>query len=73
MCVTILDLNLKVGYSKSTVIDNVWLYSRYYGNQLAFLREVEGNGSAALTYLFNLLENILKSHLRTIGVRTKLN
>lgn len=54
---------MNVGYSKSTVIDNVWLYSRYYGNQLAFLREVEGNGSASLVYLFNLLENILKSHL----------
>lgn len=54
---------MNIGHSKSTVIDNVWLYSRYYGNQLAFLREVEGNGSAALIYLFNLLENILKSNL----------
>ena len=54
---------MDIGHSKSTVIDNVWLYSRYYGNQLAFLREVEGNGSAALVYLFNLLENILKSNL----------
>lgn len=54
---------MNIGYSKSTVIDNVWLYSRYHGNQLAFLREVEGNGSAALIYLFNLLESILKSNL----------
>jgi hypothetical protein len=54
---------LNIGHSKSTVIGNVWLYSRYYGNQLAFLREVEGNGSAALVYLLNLLENILKSNL----------
>ncbi len=50
-------------YSKSTVIDYVWLYSRYYGNQLAFLREIEENGGASLVYLFNLLENILKSNL----------
>lgn len=50
-------------YSKSEVIDYVWQYSRYYGNQLGFLDRIEENGSAALVYLFNLLENILKTHI----------
>ncbi len=48
-------------YSKSKVIDYIWQYSRYYGNQLAFLRDVEENGSASLIYLFNQLENVLKA------------
>ncbi|CAH8199442.1 hypothetical protein [Vibrio aestuarianus] len=50
-------------YSKSQVIDYIWQYSRYYGNQLAFLEHVEENGSASLVYLFNLLENVLKAHI----------
>ena len=50
-------------YTKSQAIDYIWQYSRYYGNQLAFLRNIEENGSASLVYLFNLLENILKSHV----------
>ncbi|MBY3790454.1 hypothetical protein HPQ32_19020 [Photobacterium carnosum] len=54
-------------YSKSQVIDYIWQYSRYYGNQLAFLRDVEENGSASLIYLFNLLENVLKAHIDDYG------
>lgn len=54
-------------YSKSQVIDYIWQYSRYYGNQLAFLEYVEENGSASLIYLFNLLENVLKTHIDDYG------
>ena len=54
-------------YSKSQVIDYIWQYSRYYGNQLAFLRDVEENGSASIIYLFNLLENVLKAHIDDYG------
>jgi hypothetical protein len=50
-------------YSKEEVIDYIWQYSNYYGNQLAFLGHVEENGSASLVYLFNLLENVLKAHI----------
>ncbi len=50
-------------HHKSTVIDNVWLYSRYFGNQLAYLKEIEENGSASLVYLLNLLENVIKSYV----------
>lgn len=49
-------------YTKSQVIDYMWQYSRYYGNQIAFLSDIEENGSASLIYLFCMLENILKSH-----------
>ncbi|MCG9736580.1 hypothetical protein L1D32_00145 [Shewanella insulae] len=54
-------------YSKSQVIDYIWQYSRYYGNQLAFLERVEENGSASLVYLYNLLENVLKAHIDDYG------
>lgn len=54
-------------YSKSQVIDYIWQYSHYYGNQLTFLEHVEENGSASLAYLFNLLENILKAHIDDYG------
>jgi hypothetical protein len=50
-------------HHKSVVIDHVWLYSRYFGNQLAYLKEIEENGSASLVYLLNLLENIHKTHV----------
>jgi hypothetical protein len=50
-------------YTKSRVIDYIWQYSRYYGNQLAFLGDIEENGSASLVYLFNLLESVLKAHI----------
>ncbi len=50
-------------HHKSAVIDHVWLYSRYFGNQLAYLKEIEENGSASLVYLLNLLENIHKSYI----------
>jgi len=52
-----------IKYSQSAVIDYVWQYSRYYGNQLVFLRDIESNGSASLFYLFNMLENMLKAHV----------
>ena len=48
-------------YSKGEVVDLLWQYSHYYGNQLVFLSEIEENGNASLLYLFNILENILKS------------
>ena len=54
-------------YSKSQVIDYIWQYSRYYGNQLAFLEHVEENGSASLVYLFNILESVLKAHIDDYG------
>jgi len=50
-------------HHKSAVIDHIWLYSRYFGNQLAYLKEIEENGSASLVYLLNLLENIHKSYV----------
>lgn len=50
-------------YHKSTVIDYVWLYSKYLGNQLAYLKEIEENGSASIVYLLNLLETIHKAHV----------
>ncbi|ELK2079317.1 hypothetical protein RUX26_003862 [Vibrio alginolyticus] len=50
-------------FTKSQVIDYVWQYSRYYGDQLAFLVDIEENGSASMVYLFNLLENVLKIHV----------
>ena len=50
-------------FNKSVVIDYVWSYSRYFGNQLAFLREIEENGSASLVYLMNLLESITKTYI----------
>lgn len=50
-------------HHKSTVIDYVWLYSRYLGNQLAYLKEIEENGSASIVYLLNILEAIHKAHV----------
>ncbi|RDU83687.1 hypothetical protein CJF24_08860 [Aeromonas veronii] len=50
-------------HHKSTVIDYVWLYSRYLGNQLAYLKEIEENGSASIVYLLNILETIHKAHV----------
>ncbi|TEY78567.1 hypothetical protein [Aeromonas veronii] len=50
-------------HHKSTVIDYVWLYSRYLGNQLAYLKEIEENGSASIVYLLNILETIHKTHV----------
>lgn len=50
-------------HQKSVVIDHVWLYSRYFGNQLAYLKEIEENGSASIVYLLNLLESIHKAHM----------
>lgn len=50
-------------YQKSSVIDQVWLYSRHFGNQLVYLNVIEENGCASLIHLFNLLENIAKSRV----------
>ena len=47
-------------FSKGEIIDLVWQYSRYYGNQLIFLENIKSeNAIAALIYLTNLLENAL--------------
>lgn len=54
-------------HSKAEVIDYIWQYSHYYGNQIAFLGHVEENGCASLIYLFNLLENVLKAHIDDYG------
>lgn len=54
-------------HSKAEVIDYIWKYSHYYGNQIAFLGHVEENGCASLIYLFNLLENVLKAHIDDYG------
>ena len=49
--------------TKGEVIDIVWQFSRYYGNQLAFLEKIkDSNSIAALIYLTNILENVLKSY-----------
>ena len=46
--------------NKGEVIDIVWQYSKYYGNQLIFLEHIKSeNAIAALIYLTNLLENAL--------------
>ena len=48
---------------KGEVIDIVWQFSRYHGNQLIFLENIkEKNPIAALIYLTNILENILKKY-----------
>lgn len=48
---------------KGEVIDIVWQFSRYHGNQLIFLENIkEKNPIAALIYLTNILENILKNY-----------
>lgn len=48
---------------KSEVIDIVWRFSRYYGNQLMFLENIkETNSIATLIYLTNILENVLKNY-----------
>lgn len=53
---------------KSEVIDIVGQFSRYYGNQLVFLENIkESNSIAALIYLTNILENVLKSYKDDYG------
>lgn len=48
-------------YAKSFVVDTIWQYSNYLGNQLIQLQNIEENGPASLIYLFNLIEIIIKS------------
>lgn len=54
-------------YGKGAVIDYIWQYSRYYGNLLISCEELSKernlNGHASLIYLFNILENIIKSQI----------
>ena len=54
-------------YEKSAVVDHIWQYSRYYGNLLISCEEISKeknlNGHASLIYLFNILENVIKSQL----------
>ena len=63
MCFQEVGVTMDNLHHKSAVIDHVWLYSRYFGNQLAYLKEIEENGSASLVYLLNLLENIHKTYV----------
>jgi hypothetical protein len=63
MCFQKVGVTMDNLHHKSAVIDHVWLYSRYFGNQLAYLKEIEENGSASLVYLLNLLENIHKTYV----------
>ena len=49
--------------NKGEVIDIVWQYSKYYGNQLTFLEQLKSeNAVVALIYLTNLLENALLAY-----------
>ncbi len=54
-------------YSKDAVIDYIWQYSRYYGNLLISCEELSKernlHGHASIIYLFNILENIMKSQI----------
>jgi hypothetical protein len=56
------NVNIMV-LTKKEVVDIVWQFSKYYGNQLIFLEDIkENNATAALVYLTNILENVLKSY-----------
>lgn len=50
-------------YNKTEVYSYIWQYSRYYGNLIGQCDTIQQkcNSHAALIYLFNLLEIILKS------------
>lgn len=55
-------------YTKQEVIDYIWQYSQYYGNLLISCEKIAKlenfNGHATLIYLFNILENIVKSQVK---------
>ncbi len=55
-------------YTKQEVIDYVWQYSKYYGNLLISCEKIAKlenfSGHARLIYLFNILENIVKSQIK---------
>ena len=59
-------------YEKSEVIDYVWQYSKYYGNLLVYCERISMeeaiNGHASLTFLFNILENIIKSRIHDYDI-----
>lgn len=59
-------------YAKTSVIDYVWQYSRHYGNLLRSCEEIskekDFNGHASLIYLFNILENIIKSQIKDYDI-----
>lgn len=59
-------------YAKTSVIDYVWQYSRHYGNLLRSCEELskekDFNGHASLIYLFNILENIIKSQIKDYDI-----
>lgn len=54
--------------TKQEVIDYIWQYSQYYGNLLISCEKIAKlenfNGHATLIYLFNILENIVKSQVK---------
>jgi len=60
-------------YEKCTVFDHVWQYSRYYGNLLISCENISKekyiHGHASLIYLFNILENIIKSQVHDYDAR----
>ncbi|QKF77199.1 hypothetical protein [Arcobacter defluvii] len=55
-------------YTKQEVIGYIWQYSRYYGNLLISCEEIikveNFSGHDSLIYLFNILENIVKSQIK---------
>ena len=55
-------------YTKEYVVDYIWQYSRYYGNLLISCEQIikveNFGGHASLIYLFNILENIVKSQIK---------
>ncbi|MCT7567617.1 hypothetical protein [Aliarcobacter butzleri] len=55
-------------YTKQEVIDYIWQYSRYYGDLLISCKKIAKlenfNGHVTLIYLFNILENIIKSQVK---------
>jgi hypothetical protein len=52
-------------YNINEVIGFVWQHSRYHGNLLAFCDKIamDGQGHAALIYLFNLSEMVFKDRI----------
>lgn len=50
-------------YGKGEVIDYVWQYSKYFGNQLGYCVEMynDDKGHASLLYLLNMTEIIFKN------------
>lgn len=52
-------------HNKGEIIDYMWQYSRYHGNMLGYCENIieDENGQAALIYLLNITEIMLKSKI----------